>query len=50
MLARQSHPSVVELADRHSDDLDVALTWAIRHPFAYEGAVAARLTIGEAMP
>jgi hypothetical protein len=28
MLTRQSDPSTVELADRHSDDLDVVLTWA----------------------
>ncbi len=28
MLTHQSDPSIVELAERHSDDLDVVLTWA----------------------
>jgi hypothetical protein len=50
MVTRQSDPSIVELADRRSDDLDVVLTWAIRHPFAYKAGGGARLTIGEAMP
>jgi len=28
MIALQPEPSTVDLADRHSDDLDVVLTWA----------------------
>ena len=28
MITRQSDPLSVELADRHSDDLDIVLTWA----------------------
>jgi hypothetical protein len=28
LIALQPDPSTVDLADRHSDDLDVVLTWA----------------------
>jgi len=48
MFSRQSDPSIVELADRHSDDLEPARR--LQASFRLRAGGGARLTIGEAMP